>query len=460
MSAPTLPADQSARQFLLDRINYETASTFPYRSATLKLQRMRTLLAHLGDPQKQLKLIHIAGTKGKGSTAAMISSMLVAGGSRVGLYSSPHLESVEERFRINGEVCPTSRFTQLIESLRPAIATMDAADDPPTYFEITTAIALTYFAEEKTDAAIMEVGMGGRLDSTNVIEPLVSVITTISYDHTKQLGSTLAEIAGEKGGIIKPGIPVVIGENPAEASEVLQRIASERGAAATVCGVDFQYDYSPPSPAANSHRLEAGFEYQSQISDPPLRWKDLQVGMPGKHQAANAAAALATMETLARLGWKTSESAIRAGLASACCAARIEIVQRDPVIIIDAAHNAASISALTNVVAESFPAKRCAVMFAASRDKKASAMLAQLSETFDHLIVTRFQSNPRGAVVEQVAKKAINAGWKEDAITVIDQPVEALAALREMLSADDLGCITGSFFLCAELRPLLINNQA
>ncbi|MEX0613266.1 MAG: Mur ligase family protein, partial [Pirellulales bacterium] len=215
MPLPSHPARQAALHWLMGRINYERTALIAYQERQLKLDRMRQLLTRLGQPDAGMKIVHVAGTKGKGSTAAMIAGMLTAAGYRTGLFSSPHLERIEERFAVDGQPCTADELVALVNRLRPVAHAMDeeaAADgDPtagPTYFDVTTAMALLHFVEREVDAAVLEVGLGGRLDSTNVCLPAVSVITSISFDHMKQLGNTLAAIAREKAGIIKPGVPV------------------------------------------------------------------------------------------------------------------------------------------------------------------------------------------------------------------------------------------------------------
>ncbi len=252
----------------MGRINYERTATVPYNQRQLKLDRMRQLLVRLGQPDAGMKIVHVAGTKGKGSTSAMIAAMLTAAGYRTGVFSSPHLERIEERFAVDGQPCAAEELVVLVDRLRPVVQAMDEeamregdSTAGPTYFEITTAMALLHFVERKVDAAVLEVGMGGRLDSTNVCLPVVSVITSISFDHMKQLGNTLAAIAREKAGIIKPGVPVVCGATEPEAQAVIGAVAREHGCRLIQLGEDFTFQYqraatplrgvpAPPPPEA------------------------------------------------------------------------------------------------------------------------------------------------------------------------------------------------------------------
>ena len=306
-----------AEQFLAGRINYERALSMPNSEEAFKLDRMRELLRRLGNPQLAMPIIHVAGTKGKGSTAAMIAAILTAAGRRVGLFSSPHIDHITERMTVDGRPCPADEFADLVELIRPAAEAMDregAERDPPemgpTYFEIVTAMALRHFSIQKAAAAVLEVGLGGRLDSTNVCPPCLSVITSISLDHTRQLGDTLAKIAAEKAGIIKPGVTVVSGVRTEEPREVIHRAAAEAGCRLVELGVDFDYEYHPPR---NLDRAPspAVFDFikprPEKISPLPLGEGpgvrddadgNYKLSLLGRHQAANAAIALAAVEEL------------------------------------------------------------------------------------------------------------------------------------------------------------------
>ena len=324
-----------ALSFLYDRIDYERNAAVPARSQGLHLNRMRDLLRRLGNPHHRLNVVHIAGTKGKGSTASMIASVLVQAEFRVGLYTSPHLQRLEERFVVNGQSCTQQQLVDLIEHVRPAVVELDqqraANDCGLTFFEITTAMALAHFDRESVDIAVLEVGMGGRLDSTNVCHPLVSVITNISLDHTRQLGNTLASIAAEKAGIIKPRVPVVSGVVPAEPREEIARVAAMHNSQLLALDKDFHFSFKSPV-ATNSPLLPQGTLIYSENGDGSAgttgqdRRLSLKLGLLGRHQAANAAVAVATIGRLKSLGWAIPDEAIVQGVAVAECPARIEIV--------------------------------------------------------------------------------------------------------------------------------------
>ena len=464
--AAVLPRESiSAAEFLLERINYERTMSVPYRSSEFKLERMRRLMSLLGEPHLAVKAVHIAGTKGKGSTAAMMAAILGAAGYRTGLYTSPHLERVEERIVVNGQPCAAETFRSLIEKVQPAIEQLDreaAASGAigPTFFEVTTAMAFLHFAQAQVDAAVLEVGLGGRLDSTNVCRAEVCIITSISFDHTRQLGGTLALIAGEKAGIIKPGIPVVCGVLDSEPREVIAERATAAGAPLIQCGVDYDFAAAQYVVCNPQSAVEQSFDYFEPATDPTYWLNSLNVPLVGRHQAANAAAAIAAIGSLRRRGWLISDEAIRRGLASARCPARVEQVGSAPTMILDVAHNLASIAALLDVLRERFAARRRVLIFASSKDKDYAGMLRLLLPAFDTVFLTQYINNPRAVEVEgllAVAQQIVanTGGARRPALHATARPQDALRLARAVATVDDLICITGSFFLAAELRQLL-----
>jgi dihydrofolate synthase/folylpolyglutamate synthase len=486
----------------MGRINYERTAAVPYNQRQLKLDRMRQLLVRLGQPDAGMKIVHVAGTKGKGSTSAMIAAMLTAAGYRTGVFSSPHLERIEERFVVDGQACTAGELVVLVDRLRPVVQAMD--DDAtrdgepsagPTYFEITTAMALLHFVERKVDAAVLEVGLGGRLDSTNVCLPVVSVITSISFDHMKQLGNTLAAIAREKAGIIKPGVPVVCGTTEPESQQVIAEVAREHGCRLIQLGDDFSFEYhraaSPLSnarqgdketrPAASSAEPRQGDTAELSPSPPlPLSPSNFPLGkvsfsysvpgqeqhltnislaMPGAHQAANAAVALATIEELRHQGWCISVEAMRMGLSSAVLAGRVEIISGDPTVVLDTAHNPASARALVEALAElPTPARRTLVL-SVSHDKDVHAIVRELAPHFDRVIITQYLENPRAVPAESLAT-FVNYVLAERGLkaTVCPTPATAWEHVCQTAAAGELVCITGSFYLAAEMRPLVLAN--
>jgi dihydrofolate synthase/folylpolyglutamate synthase len=458
---PRAPADL-ALDFLASRIDYERALVMPYSQRDFRLERMRLLLARLGNPQDGLKIVHLAGTKGKGSTAAMIAAVLTAAGYRSGLYSSPHLDRVEERLAIDGAPCSRDELAELVAELQPVVASLDAADggDPsnrPTYFEIVTALAWMHFARRRVQAAVIEVGMGGRLDSTNVCRPLVSVITTISFDHTQQLGNTLAAIAAEKAGIVKPGVPLVSGVITPEPRAVIAESARASGCRLAQLGRDFDFAYRPPR---NLERAEAPAEmdFLPATGGPLEEMRGLKLSLIGAHQAANAAVGLAALGELRHRGFEIPERAVREGLARVRWPARIEVLSRRPAVVLDAAHNVASAEALVQALDESFAVRRRLLVFATTRDKNVRGMLEVLLPRFDELILTRYWSNPRGVPPEDLLRAASELsalGPRSAALHVCPDPAVAWRLAGERALADDLVCIAGSFFLAAEIRAAM-----
>ncbi len=329
-----------ALEFLYGRLNYERTG-MPRIPSELRLGRMRRLLSALGDPQDGLRIVHVAGTKGKGSTAALMAAALTASGRRTGLFCSPHLHRLEERFRIDGVDATSDQLIALVDAVRRAVEGFDADSTHhrhrgPTFFEITTAMGLLHFAREATDAVLLEVGLGGRLDSTNCVRPALSVITSISFDHVKQLGATLEAIATEKAGILKRGRPAVVGVLGGSAREAIRRVARQRHAPLREVGSDFDFSYQAPAlplhqPAAGSVSIRTW-----RANHPPIR-----LPLLGPHQAHNAAVAVAAIDALNDQGWGVDHRAIEAGWSRLIWPARVEVFGRSPWIVIDGAHNVA-----------------------------------------------------------------------------------------------------------------------
>ena len=300
------------------------------RGEIYKLERMEAALEVIGNPHRKLRAVHIAGTKGKGSVAAMLDSCLRRAGYRTGLYTKPHLVNLAERTRISGAEIPAGLMLDYIERLR---AIYDRAGLALTFFEFTVAMMFLYFAEENVDIAIVETGLGGRLDSTNVVTPILSVITPIGFDHMEYLGYTIAAIAGEKGGIIKHDVPVVIGARDDESRLALTSIAAQRRSAVRLIDRDFSYKSHAPAHRLDYHGLG-------------LELRDLELGLAGPFQHENAAIAVATLEALRSQGWRMDEDAIRTGLREIYWPGRFDVVSKRPLVILDCAHNEMSIAAL------------------------------------------------------------------------------------------------------------------
>jgi dihydrofolate synthase/folylpolyglutamate synthase len=454
------PGRAAAVDWLMGRINYERTAIIPYGERQLKLDRMRTLLVRLGQPDSGLKIVHVAGTKGKGSTSAMIAAMLTAAGFRTGVFSSPHLERIEERFAVDGQRATAGELVALVERLQPIVHAMDVEaagqGDPlggPTFFEINTAIALVHFVERHVDAAVLEVGLGGRLDSTNVSLPVVSVITSIDYDHTKQLGDTLAAIAGEKAGIIKPGVPVVSGVTQPEAQEVVAGVARQRGCRLIQLNTDFLYRYRPPIIGVGS------IDFQYTLTGQEQSLENVALGMRGPHQAANAATALAVVAELRQQGWCVSTDAMRDGLHRAVVPARVEYLAGEPTVVLDTAHNPASARALVAALAEFPRSGRRTLLLSVSRDKDVRAIVRELVPHFDRVVVTAYQENPRAVPVDELAN-LVRDITDEKGIVACVTPREAWDAVCRTAEPGELVTIAGSFYLAAELRPIVLATHS
>ncbi len=460
---PPLDYDQ-ALAFWYGRINYERQSP---RRDDLKLDRMLHLLELLGNPHRDLRIVHIAGSKGKGSTAAMLAAVLGRAGCRTGLFTSPHLCRVEERIQIDQRPIGPGELTALLGEVRDAVRVLDGRPDPAgsvTFFEVATAVGFLHFARRRVDAAVVEVGLGGRFDSTNVCRPLVSLITSISLDHTAQLGNRPAQIAMEKAGIVKPGRPALSGARDPEARPVIEDICRQRGAPLRQLGVEIRYRHE-----AGRVDADAVSWPRVQVTTDRRSWPAMPLGLLGEHQAANAALAVAAVEELRAEGFAIPDRAVADGLAGVRWPARLEVFGRRPLLVLDCAHNVASAEALVETLLTSFPPLRGAadgpgqprgkrvLVFAGSSDKDLPGMLAVLAPHFAHVYLTRYQHNPRSVPPDDLAA-ILRAQAYENCSTHRHAP-DALQAARAAAGPDDLVCVTGSVFLAGELRPLLQGQE-
>jgi dihydrofolate synthase/folylpolyglutamate synthase len=421
-----------ALDYLYSFVDYSLKHSSELAKAEFNLDRMFALMDELGNPQNTYPIIHVAGTKGKGSVSAMCASALQAGGYTVGLYTSPHLLDYCERIQVNGEPISHEIMIDLVEEIKPAVAKIPKL----TTFEITTALGFLAFAKQGCNAAVIEVGLGGRLDATNIVTPKVSVITSISYDHTAVLGDTLAKIAGEKAGIIKDGVPVVSSPQKKEALEVLERIANDRGCKFMLVGKEVTFE-----------RVNSSLDGQSIYIKDNRQPSTLNLQLPllGEHQIENAAVAYTALK---QSGFELSDEAIQKGFSQVKWRARFEIARREPPVIFDSAHNVDSFVKLRQTLDEHYPDEKIYLIFGASEDKNIPDMFGVMQPRIKKVIITR-ADHPRALEVERIVELAEQAGVPYEAIT----PVES--AFRRALenSANDGSIVlsAGSMFVTAEV---------
>lgn len=440
---------EQAIEYLFGRINYERVQAEAYSTSDFKLDRMRRLLELMGNPQERIPVVHVAGTKGKGSTCSMLTSILAASGYRCGLYISPHITAFEERFTVNGVMTTQSEFVGLVNRLLPIITQMDNMPGrmQPTYFELATALAWLHFEEQKVDIAVLEVGLGGRLDSTNLCKPLVTVITNVSRDHTHVLGSTVHQIAYEKAGIVKSGIPMISGVTHPDALAMVKETCLERGAPLKFLDRDFRLVH---------RHLDEHEQVEIDVTTPTSNWRQMPVALCGPHQAVNATIALAVVDELRQLNWKLTEDDVRQGLFRVNWPARVEVIGRRPTVIVDAAHNWESARALVASLNESTKHRKRILVFAATKDKDVAGILRQLLPHFDTLVLTRYLDNPRGVSLGELSR-LVNALTLRPAHLAND-PLAAWQLAKKLATQDDVIVITGSFFLVAELRSTIVDE--
>ena len=431
-----------ALDYLYSFVDYSLKKSSELARAEFNLERMNALLEKLGNPHRAYPVIHVAGTKGKGSVCALCASALQSGGYTTGLYTSPHLLDYAERIQVNGQPISHEELADLVDEIKPAVASVEKL----TTFEITTALGFYYFARKGCTAAVIEVGLGGRLDATNVVTPVVSVISSLSYDHMAVLGNTLTLIAGEKAGIIKQDCPVVSAPQTPEALVVLEKVSAQRSAPLTLVGRNVTFTLLTSSLAGQT----------LQVSSSHVSALTLSLPLLGSHQATNAATAFAALEAS---GLKLSYSAIQNGFYRVKWPARFEIAQQEPPVIFDSAHNRDSFARLRETLDEHFPGRPVTLIFGVSEDKMLLDMIEEIRPCLGTLIATR-ADHPRALEAEKIVEMAMQAGVKSEAAT----PVEAALA-RAMELAGETGIIlsAGSLFVTAEVMRAwknISNNEA
>jgi dihydrofolate synthase/folylpolyglutamate synthase len=415
-----------ALDYLYSFVDYSLKHSSELAKADFNLDRMFALMESLGNPHSKYSIIHVAGTKGKGSTSALCASALQAAGYKTGLYTSPHLEDYVERIRINGEPITHAQMVELVEEIKPHVAKFEML----TTFEITTALGFMAFAKHGVNAAVIEVGLGGRLDATNVVTPKVAVITSLSYDHTAVLGNTLALIAGEKAGIIKNGVPVVSSPQKNEPLEVLERIAKERNSPLTLVGREVKFELKESSVRGQTLDVDGS---------------TFNIPLLGTYQIENAATAYAALKAS---GIKISDEQIKDGFANVKWRARFEIAQTNPVVIFDSAHNQDSFQKLRETLDAYFPDKKVYLILGASEDKNLTGMFAEMKPKIKKLIVTR-ANHPRALEVEKISALAEQLGIAAESA----MPVASAFKRALELAAQDGNIVlsAGSMFVTAEV---------
>jgi dihydrofolate synthase / folylpolyglutamate synthase len=439
-----------ALEYLYSFVDFSMTRALRYSADQFDLGRMEALAQSLGNPQNDYAVIHVAGTKGKGSSSALLASALQAGDYRVGFYSSPHLQDYNERIQVNGKCISPGQMVDLVDEMKPHIAKIDRL----TTFEITTALAFLYFARLDVDIAVIEVGLGGRLDATNIVEPMVSVITSLSYDHTAFLGNTLTEIAREKAGIIKPHHPVVVSPQQDEALKMIEAIARERKSPLLLMGRDILY--SPWEHNLDSQSLFIWTSEQQPQMDAFLQspashtWEPLKLEIPllGQHQVENAAIAYATLKVAQTKGVRIQDESIQRGFRNVFWPGRFEVLSTDPILIVDSAHNRDSALKLRLAIEEYLPGKPVVMMFGASEDKDVEGMFAELLPRVQSVICTE-SWHPRAMKADKLVEYAHHFGRPAQAFLPVEN---ALNQALKTSGGEAAVVVTGSLFIAAAAR--------
>jgi len=446
-STPILKALHRTFRTYYDAIKYLYNQTAQeehprYKIDTFTLKRMEYLLSLVGNPQTKFETVHIAGTTGKGSTATMLAKMLEANGYKVGLYTSPHIVHLHERITVNSQMISDSEMLGLLNRLYEPIEKV-SKDSPPTFFDMMTTIAFMYFADMKVDIAVIETGLGGRLDSTNVITPKVVGITSLSIDHQHQLGNTIDSIAKEKAGIFKPGVPIITVQQHPEAMRVLKSQAAAVKAPLSVTGKDIDFSYRFETSRKNGPHMRIC------LTTPTSKFEHLRVPLQGRHQAINCGLALVMLDKLKSMGYEIDPEKAAVGLANVSLPGRMEMICDNPLIMVDGAHNAASIEALIYAIGQNIPYDSMVVIFGCNSDKDIRGMLHQLQYGADKVIFTR--SNSVKAMPPQELADIYTEICGKMYQTAVNL-AEALRLAKSAVGKEDLICITGSYYLIGQAK--------
>ncbi|MEA3407340.1 MAG: folylpolyglutamate synthase/dihydrofolate synthase family protein [Chloroflexota bacterium] len=436
---------REALKKIFEHMDFECGERPPYGERTWRLSRVEALLADLGDPHRAFDSVHIAGTKGKGSTTAMIESILRGAGYHTGMYTSPHLHTFRERIRLNGELIPEEDVAKGMERM----ASVLAARPEVTVFEIITALAFWYYAQKQIDIGVIEVGLGGRLDATNVLKPLVSVITSISKDHTELLGDTIEAIAREKAGIVKEGTPVVSAPQRPEAMRVIEAVCEERNAPLVIVGRDWCWRSLGIEDTGQRMHI-----YHGQHDGEP-EYKGLKIPLLGPFQLENTCNAVAAVELLKSTGWSISKDAVQRGLANVDWPGRMEVLGRKPLVIVDGAHNPYSARRLLEAVVSFAPYRKLHLVFGAGRTHLPQKLLAILAPASDGIYVTQAK-HPHATSSQTLQEMAHDLGYE----AVVTETVEdAVGRALQEAEVEDLVLATGSLFVVAEAQRAWAQRQ-
>ncbi len=435
---------EEALAYINSFINAERSPDFSRLARLYNLDRISRLLNRLGNPHRNLKVVHVAGSKGKGSTAAFIASILTRAGFKTGLFTSPHLVTPRERCRIDSNLISMGALADCVNRLKPEIEAVSGIDGigDVSFFEIYTALAFTYFAGEGVDFAVVEVGLGGRLDATNIVSPLVSVITPISLEHTTILGNTHEAIAKEKAEIIKPNRPVVLAPQSEEAESVFEVVAADRNAPVSLVGRDVTWEHGTQD--THGQTLD--------VRTPSESYPELFLPLLGTHQAINAATAIACIDRIHDSGYEISASSVYGGLRDIRLPGRTQLVGHDPFIVLDGAHSPASAEALRDTIREVFSYEKLILIAGFMRDKDLRGIGEILCPMADTVIPTEMRDNPRTVGSEEIRQTWSDIGSQ---FRMSSSVGDAIAEAKSVASSSDMICITGSLILMGEALQVL-----
>ena len=447
---------EAALAYIEEFIDYERSPDFSRQARLYNLDRISLLLELIGNPHDRLKVIHIAGSKGKGSTAALVASVLTHAGYKTGLFTSPHLITPRERCRIDDELISEADVALYIEKLKPAIETVSASEfGRVSFFEIYTALAFSYFADKATDFAVIEVGLGGRLDATNVVTPITTVITPIGLEHTAILGETYTEIAGEKAEIIKQECPLALAPQHPEAQAVFEKVAGERKAP-IIEAKDLVKENSCVSiPRLVRDADDIPIAQQFDVKTDSERYSQLTMPLLGYHQFVNATTAIAAIECLKQKGHIIPKTSVYAGFKNVQWHGRIQRIMSSPIVILDGAHSPVSMGALCCTIRQSFRSTRVTFIVSLMKDKNLTAIGDIISQTADSVIATQVLDNPRVMPAEEIQDT-----WKRicKRVATCSTPEKAIENALASAVPTDLICITGSLYLVGQALKIFKSN--